>query len=270
MSTTIPASVVKRLRDETGAGMMACKQALAETEGDFEAAKRLLREKGVVQALKRQARETTEGRVLARVAGRRGTIVAVGCETEPVANNDEFLAFAQRVLDQVEEEGPDAIERLGDETRELVAKLGENVVIRGAARYEAAEGETVTAYVHPPANKIGVLVRVRGGSEELARQLAMHISFAAPRWTARDEVTADYVESERAIYEKLPEVAAKPEQTREKIVEGMLNKRFFAASPGGVLSEQQWIHDTNKTVRQVLDEAGMEVLEFVRLSVLSE
>jgi elongation factor Ts len=270
MSTTIPASLVKRLRDETGAGMMDCKQALAETEGDFDAAKRLLREKGVVQALKRQARETTEGKVLARVEVGRGTIVAVGCETEPVANNEEFLAFAQRVLDEVEVNGPEAIERLGGETQELVAKLGENVVIRGAARYDAADGEAITAYVHPPANKIGVLLRVRGGNDELARQLAMHISFSAPRWTIRDEVTADYIESERAIYEKLPEVAAKPEQAREKIVEGMLNKRFYAASPGGVLSEQQWIYDTSKTVRQVLEEAGMDVVEFVRLSVLSE
>jgi elongation factor Ts len=267
MSTTIPASLVKQLRQETGAGMMACKNALAETAGDLEAARTLLRERGMAAAVKHMQRETTEGKVLARVDGNRGSLVAVGCNTEPVAGNEEFLRFANRVLHTVEEQGPEAVDSLESERQEVVAKLGENIVVRGAARVEAGEGERVTAYVHPPRHQIGVLLRARGGTDELARQLAMHISFAAPRWTVREEVTPDYVESERAIYEKLPDVASKPEQARGKIVEGMLNKRFYAASPGGVLTEQPWIHDTAKTVRQALEEGGMEILDFVRFSV---
>jgi elongation factor Ts len=267
MSTTVPASLVKQLRDETGAGMMDCKRALTETGGDLEAARKLLREQGMAHAIKRQVRETTEGKVVHRLDATRGTMVAVGCETEPVANNEQFLAFANRVLDAVEENGPEAIDSLEEERIATVAKLGENIVVRGAARYEAGEDEHIAAYVHPPAAKIGVLVKVRGGDDQLARQLAMHISFAAPRWATRDEVTADYVESEREVYEKLPEVASKPEEHRAKIIEGMLAKRFYAASPGGVLGEQPWIHDTNKTVRQALEEAGMEVVEFVRFSV---
>jgi elongation factor Ts len=267
MSTTVPASLVKQLRDETGAGMMDCKRALTETGGDLEAARKLLREQGMAHAIKRQVRETTEGKVGYRVTETRGTMVAVGCETEPVSNNEEFLAFAKRVLDAVEEYGPEAIDSLDEERTALVAKLHENIVIRGAARYDAGEGERIAAYAHPPANKIGVLVKVRGGDDQLARRLAMHISFAAPRWVTRDEVTADYVDSEREVYEKLPEVASKPEEHRAKIIEGMLAKRFYAASPGGVLAEQPWIHDTTKTVRQALEDAGMEVVEFVRFSV---
>jgi elongation factor Ts len=267
MATTIPAGLVKQLRDETGAGMMDCKRALSEAGGDLDAARRLLRERGMAQALKRQVRETTEGKVLSRLDDGRGVLVAVGCETEPVSNNEEFLAFANRVLDLVDEQGPDAVETLKDEQQALIAKLGENIVTRGAARFEAAEGERVAAYVHPPANKIGVLVKVRGGTDELARQVAMHIAFSAPRWTTRTEVTDDWVESERAIYERLPEVLSKPEQARPKIVEGMLNKRFYAASPGGVLDEQAWIYETSKTVKQALEEASAEIVGFARYSV---
>jgi len=266
-ATEIPASLVKQLRDETGAGYMECKRALVESGGDFEAARKYLREHGLAQAIRRQVRETTEGKVGCRVDGNRGTLVAVGCETEPVSGNEEFLAFAKRVLEVVEEQGPGAVDSLKDEQQTLIAKLGENIVIRGAARFDAQEGARIAAYVHPPANKIGVMVELRGGSDELARQLAMHISFSAPRWQTRAEVTDDYVEAERAVYEKLPDVASKPEEVRPKIVEGMLNKRFFAASPGGVLEEQPWIYDDKKSVGRVLAEAGAELAGFVRYAV---
>jgi elongation factor Ts len=267
MSTTIPANLVKQLRDETGAGMMDCKRALEEANGNLDAARTLLREKGMAQAVKHQQRATTEGLVAHRLAGGRGTMIAIGCESEPVSKTHEFQAFAERVLDEVEANGPEALDALDQERQELSAKLRENVTLRGAARYTAEEGERIAAYVHPPRNQIGVLLRARGGTDELARQLAMHISFSAPRWTTRDEVTSDYAESERAIYQKLPEVASKPEAARAKIVEGMLNKRFYAASPGGVLLEQAWIYEDKKKVGQVLEEAGMEVVEFVRFSV---
>ena len=135
-----------------------------------------------------------------------------------------------------------------DERIELIAKLGENIVVVGAERFEAPEGNVLAAYAHPPANKIGVLVELEGGSEELARQLAMHISFAAPEWTTRDDVPAEVVSAERSIYTNTDEVQSKPEAAREKIVDGMLNKRFFAAVPGGALVEQAWIHEPSKTV----------------------
>jgi elongation factor Ts len=262
-TTEIPANLVKQLRDETGAGMMDCKRALQESGGDVEVAKRLLRERGMAAAGKRAGRETTEGIVLARLDGKYGTLVAVGCETEPVSKNDEFLAFAQRVLETVERDGPEAVDQLEGERVELVGKIGENVAVRGATRFEQEGDETLAAYVHPPANKIGVLVRVRG-SASLARQLAMHISFAAPRYRSRDEVPAEEVGSERAIYENSDEVQSKPEQVRHNIVEGMLRKRFFAQI---ALLDQEWIHESGKTVGQVLQEQDAEVLDFVRYAL---
>src|SRR5437868_1904534 len=172
----ISATLVKELRDRTGAGMMDCKRALQETNGDMEAAVVLLREKGMAQAAKRAGRETTEGKVGYRLAddGSKGTMVAVGCETEPVSNNDEFLAYAKQVLEAVDAKGVAAA-------------------------------------------------------------------------------------TEREIFANSDEVQSKPEQAREKIVDGMLNKRFFGAN---VLVDQEWIHDSSKTVRQALNEGGAEVLEF--------
>src|ERR687896_2191503 len=122
--------------------MMDCKRALVETNGDLEAAEKLLRERGIVRAGKRAGRATTEGKVGFRVAedGSRGTMVAVGCETEPVSNNDEFLSFAKRVLEAVEQAGPGGEQSLEEERVQLVAKLGENVVVAGAARYEVVDG----------------------------------------------------------------------------------------------------------------------------------
>jgi elongation factor Ts len=267
VSTTIPASQVKELRDATGAPMMDAKRALEETGGDIDAARTLLREKGIAGAAKRAGRETSEGLVGYRIEGSVGTMVAVGCETDFVSGNDEFQAFAKSVLEAVHADGSDAVASLEDTRAALAGKLGENIVVVGAERYETGEGEVVNAYAHPPANKIGVIVKLEGGSEELARQLAMHISFAAPEWLSKDDVPADTVEAERQVYLNSDELQGKPEQAKEKIVEGMLAKRFYAMQPGGTLTEQPWIHDSAKTVGQALNEAGARVLAFKRFSV---
>lgn len=265
--TVISASLVKELRELTGAGMMDCKRTLQETGGDIEAARTLLREKGLASASKRADRATSEGLVGVMVDGSTGSIVGVGCETEPVSKNDEFHAFCERVLRTLQASGVEALEALDAERLELMGKLGENIVVIGATRFDG--GGTLAAYVHPPANKIGVLVDLDGGTEELGRQLAMHISFAAPEWTTRDDVPAGAVESERQIYLNSDEVLSKPEAAREKIVDGMLGKRFFAASPGGVLVDQAWIHDASKSVGQALQEAGASVQGVKRVSVAS-
>ena len=267
MSTTISASLVKELRDATGAGMMDCKRALEETNGDLDAARTLLRERGMASAGKRAGRETTEGLVGFIVGGNVGSILGIGCETEPVSKNDEFQDLGIKVLRAVHAEGATAVEAFEDERIDLIAKLGENIVLVGAARFEAPEGNVIAGYAHPPANKIGVLVELEGGTEELARQLAMHISFAAPEWTTRDGVPAEVLAAERSIYLNSDEVQSKPEAAREKIVDGMLNKRFFAATPGGALVEQAWIHEPSKTVGQALSEAGASIARFTRVSV---
>ncbi len=265
--TAISASLVKELRDQTGAGMMDAKRALEETSGDLEAARRILRERGMAQAGKRAGRETTEGVVLVSISGNVGTIVAVGCETEPVSKNEQFLAYAERVRDVVAERGADAVHDVEEERQELVGKINENIVVVGAARVEAEEGESLAEYVHPPANKIGVLVRVRGENAAAARRLAMHITSAAPSWLRREDVPQELVAAERDVYRASDELQGKPEQAREKIVEGMLNKRFFAAYPGGALLEQPWIHDTSLTVAKALAEEGLEVGAFERFAL---
>ena len=247
--------------------MMDCKRALEETSGDLDAARTLLRERGMASAGKRAGRETTEGLVGYIVDGSLGSMVGVGCETEPVSKSDEFQEFATNVLRVVHADGPTAVESFEEQRMELIAKLGENIVIVGAERFEATEGNAIAAYAHPPANKIGVLVELGGGSEELARQLAMHISFASPEWATRDDVPADVLAAERSIFENSDEVQSKPEAAREKIVDGMLNKRFFAATPGGALVEQAWIHEPSKTVGQAMADAGASVVGFVRISV---
>ena len=260
----ISASLVKELRDRTGAGMMAAKRALEETGGDVEAAQRMLREQGMAAAGKRAGRATTEGEVLATISGTVGALVAVGCETEPVSKNEKFLAFAEAVLEAVEADGPEAVAGLEEQRLELIGQLGENIEVAGATRMEAAEGELLAEYVHPPANKIGVLVRVKGNDPAAARRLAMHVSFAAPRFRSVDEVPEEELANERAIYENQADVQSKPEEVRAKIVEGRLRKEFLS---GVALSEQSWIHDPSLTAGKALEEAGLEVVEFVRYAL---
>ena len=262
--TDISAAMVKQLRDATSAGMMDCKRALQETSGDFDAAVKLLREKGMASAAKRADRETTEGIVLTQTDDERGTIVAVGCETEPVSKNDDFRAFARDVLREVHDRGESAVEVLEERRIELSGKLGENIQVVGVRRMTAAHGETFVSYVHPPAHKIGVLLKVKGGSPGMPMQLAMHVAYARPTFSTRDQVPVDLVATEREILQNSDEVQSKPENVREKIVEGMLNKRFYAES---VLGEQTWIHDTNLTVAKALEQGGLELVEYAWYSL---
>jgi elongation factor Ts len=263
--TEISAAMVKELRDATSAGMMECKRALQETGGDFDEAVKLLRERGMASAAKRAGRETTEGIVLVQSDDSTGTIVAVGCETEPVSKNEDFEAFARDVLREVHEQGEEAgLAPLEQRRAELSARLGENIQVVGARRMRAEHGERFVSYVHPPARKIGVLLKVKGGSPELPRELAMHIAFARPTYTSRAEVPAELVVAEREILENSDDVRSKPENVREKIVEGMLNKRFYAES---VLEEQAWIHDTALTVKQALEQGGLQLLDYAWFSL---
>ena len=202
--TEITADLVRELREMTGAPMMDTKRALVDTGGDIEAAKQLLRERGMAQANKRAGNQTPEGVVLTRIDDSKGTIVAVGSETEPVSKNDEFRAFAERVLDAVDKDGPDAVESLEDERSRAGRRRSARTSSSAAPRASRARTATPSpAYVHPPANKIGVLVRAEG-SPEAARRLAMHIAFAAPRYATRDEVPEEEIDSERRCSRSCP------------------------------------------------------------------
>ena len=262
--TDITAGMVKQLRDATSAGMMECKRALVETDGDFDEAVKLLREKGMASAAKRADRETIEGKVAVMVRDAVGALGAVGCETEPVSNNDDFLAYAEKVLRTVFEGGEAS--SLEVERVELAAKLGENIQVVGTKRMEAADGETISSYVHPPANKVGAMVKTRGGDPEVGRSLALHLTFARPTYGNRDEVPQGLVDAEREILANSEEVLGKPENVREKIVEGQLNKKFYGES---VLTEQTWYRadESTATVAKYLKERGVELVDYAWYAV---
>jgi elongation factor Ts len=264
--TEISAAMVKQLRDATSAGMMDCKRALQETGGDFDEAVKLLREKGMASAAKRADRETSEGKVGVMVRDDVGAIVAIACETEPVSNNDEFLGYAEGVLKGVFADGDEAAASLEDQRVALTAKLGENIQVVGVRRMTAVDGEALSFYVHSPANKVGALVRTKGGDAAEARSLALHLTFARPTYSSRGEVPQELVDAEREILSNSEDVRAKPEAVRDKIVEGQLNKRFYGEA---VLSEQTWYRADEFTgsVEQYLKERGIELLDYAWYSV---
>jgi elongation factor Ts len=262
--TEISAGMVKQLRDATSAGMMDCKRALQDTDGDFDEAVKLLREKGMASAAKRADRETSEGKVGVMVRESVGALTAIGCETEPVSNNDDFLSFAEQVLKTVFEGGEaSAVEPA---RVELAVKLGENIQIVGTKRMEAGDGEVLSYYVHGPANKVGALVRTKGGDAAAARSLALHLTFARPTYGTRDEVPQELVDAEREILSNSEEVLSKPENVRDKIVEGQLNKKFYGES---VLTEQTWYRadESTGTVAKYLAEQGIELLDYAWYAV---
>jgi elongation factor Ts len=261
--TEITAAMVKELRDATSAGMMECKRALQETSGDFDEAVKLLREKGMASAAKRADRETSEGKVDIRIDGNVGAIAAVGCETEPVSKNEDFLAFVEKVLETVFAGGdPSSLEA---ERVDLAARLGENIQIVGSKRMEAAGDELLSSYIHPP-GKVGALVHTKGGDPEAARSLALHLTFARPTYTTRDEVPQTLVDAEREILSNSEEVLSKPENMREKIVEGQLNKKFYAEA---VLLDQTWYRadESTSTVAKYLEERGIELIDYAWYAV---
>ncbi|HEY2325872.1 MAG TPA: translation elongation factor Ts [Gaiellaceae bacterium] len=264
--TEISAAMVKELRDATSAGMMDCKRALQETNGDFDEAVKILRERGMAQAAKRAERETSEGKVGIMVRDGVGAIVAIGCETEPVSNNEDFLSYSEAVLKAVFENGEGAVDGLEEDRVAIAAKLGENVQVIGAKRMESSDDEMLSFYAHAPANKVGALVKTKGGDADTARSLALHLTFAKPTYGSRDEVPTELVDAEREILTNSDEVQSKPENVREKIVEGMLNKRFYAES---VLSEQTWYRadESTATVGKFLQERGIELLDYAWYSV---
>ncbi len=270
----ISAADVKKLRDQTGAGMMDCKKALESSDGDFDKAAEYLRIKGQAQAGKREDRTASNGLVAAHVEDGVGTLVEVNCETDFVAKSEKFQAVAQAVLDQaVKIKAEDAATLLASEVEpgktveqllvEANASLGEKVEVRRVARLEAPH---VASYLHrtspdlPP--QIGVLVAVDAESG-VARDIAMHAAAMSPGYLTRDAVPADVVETERRVAEEKSREEGKPEQALPKIVEGRVDAFF----KDNVLLEQKFAKDPSKTVRQLLTEAGLTATGYARFKV---
>jgi elongation factor Ts len=268
------AADVKKLRDLTGAGMMDCKKALEEAEGDFDKAVEILRVKGAKDVGKRAGRTAANG--LIAHAGK--ALLELNCETDFVAKNADFIALAQRLVEHGETAGASDSQSLlssamadgrsvADHLQEFSAKIGEKLVLNRFGRLDG----TVAVYLHrksqdlPPA--VGVLVEYSGASDEAgdadARAVAMQIAAMRPKYVRRDEVPADVVESERRIAEQTAREEGKPEPALPKIVEGRVNAFF----KDFVLLEQASVADQKKSVKQVLAEAGIEVTRFLRFEV---
>ena len=268
----ITASMVKELRERTGAGMMECKKALTESNGDIDAAAEALRKSGLAKADKKASRVTAEGRVSTAQSGGKAVLVEINSETDFVAKDDNFVAFTNAVAEAaLPVEGTD-IESLKDarlasgETVEegraaLISKIGENIQIRRIARVDSTNN--VASYVH--GGRIGVLVEVQGGDEELARGLAMHIAAMNPPHNKASDVPAEFIAKEKEIeMAKMSDKdRSKPAEILEKIISGKINKIVNEVTLYG----QPYVLNTDQTGEQALKAAGADVIGFQRLEV---
>jgi len=272
----ITAQAVKALRDRTGAGMMDCKKALTETNGDLDEAVKYLRTKGLAAAAKKAGRAANDGMITIVGDERKMAILELNCETEPVSKLDDFRDFGNALVRQVLETGASSAEELkaqrfaGDaehtveETVSLkVAVIGENIVLNQCALIEAAPGNTLASYIHM-GGKIGVVVEGSGGATpEALHDVALHIAATEPRYVTRDEITDELLATEREIALKQAMEAGKPEEIAKKIVEGKMEK-FYVSE---VLLEQPFAKDSDTSVGQYLKETSGEnatVVRFVR------
>lgn len=276
----ITAADVKALREKTGAGMMDCKKALGETNGDFEQAVDWLRKKGLAAAAKKSGRTAAEGLVAAIVndEGTRGAVVELNSETDFVARNDKFqdaaLAVAKVALDNNAEIDalkatpfPGKSHDVAGEISELIGVIGENINLRRSA---AVDGDIVISYVHnatqPGLGKIGVLVGLKGDkskAEEVGKQVAMHIAAVRPESLNVESLDPALVERERAIFTEQARNSGKPENIIEKMIEGRIRKYYGEV----VLLEQPFVIDGKTPVKQVLKDAGLEITEYVRFTL---
>ncbi len=263
------AADVKRLREMTGAGMMDCKKALEENAGDFDKAVEGLRIKGAKDVGKRAERATAEG----LVAADNGVLIELNSETDFVAKNDEFIELANKVVQAAKAVNSSDLEvvkaaeldgkTVGEVVQELAAKIGEKLELRRVASFDGK----VATYLHrrsadlPPA--VGVLVEYTGDSEEAARGAAMQVAALKPSYLTRDEVPEDVVANERRIAEETARSEGKPEQAMPKIIEGRLNG-FFKEN---VLLDQPSVQDNKKTVKALLDEAGVTIKRFAHIEI---
>ncbi len=265
----IKPALVKELRERTGAGMMDCKKALVESDGDIEAAAELLRKAGQAKADKKSGRVAAEGQVLVKSAAGRHAVVEVNSETDFVANDENFKEFAEAVAQAVLSANPDSVEALMDldvdgqtveEARQaLITKVGENIAVR---RFELLESAApVGTYTHM--GRIGVVVELDGGDETLARDIAMHVAATAPQCVSRDDIPAEQIDKEREILSAQALQEGKPANIVEKMVEGRLRKFFDEITLVG----QPFVKDPDQKVGDLLKANNASVRRFIRYAV---
>ncbi|HXI78281.1 MAG TPA: translation elongation factor Ts [Steroidobacteraceae bacterium] len=265
----ITADTVKQLRERTGAGMMECKKALVETQGDLDAAAELMRKSGLAKADKKAARGGAEGTVAVERAGNTAVLVEVNCETDFVARGDEFQGFARSVARAALEKAPADVNALvalssgastlDEQRRVLIAKIGENISVRRFSRV-TSQG-ALGAYIH--GGRIGALVALKGGDEALARDLAMHVTAANPAYIDAAGVPSAVLDKEREILAEQTKAEKKPPEIIAKMVEGRLRKYLAEITLVG----QPFVKDPDTTVEKLLKASGATVVQFVRYAV---
>jgi elongation factor Ts len=264
----ITAALVKELRERTSLGMMECKNALVEADGDIDQAIELLRKASGMKAAKKAGRTAAEGVVLVKIASDNsaGVMVEVNSETDFAAKEQNFTNFAKQVLDAVFEIKESDVSKLMEGDLEearlgLVQKIGENITVRRAAVI-AEEGLTVGSYVHSN-NKIAVLVSLRGGDEELAKDVAMHVAAVNPMVVNAEEVPADVLSKESEIYTAQAAESDKPADIVEKMVSGRLRKFIEEVT----LTEQAFVRDPDIKVGKLVKDGNAEIVSFIRYEV---
>ena len=266
----ITATMVKELRDKTGAGMMDAKKALVEVDGDMDKAMEVLRQKGIASAEKKMGRIAAEGRVGSYIDSTVGAMIEVNCETDFVAKNEEFIELTNGLAELVAKTNPADVAALeattcpkcgkliSDVLKEKIASIGEKITIRRFVRYEG----NVATYIHN--GKIGVLLETSVADAELAKDICLHIASSAPEFVSRNEIPASVIEEERRIEMGKEDLQKKPEQIREKIVEGRVNKLMAERC----LLEQSFVKNPDLTIEQLVS-GKLDIKRFTRF-VLGE
>ncbi|HEB92469.1 MAG TPA: elongation factor Ts [Gammaproteobacteria bacterium] len=268
----ITAALVKELRERTGAGMMECKKALVETQGDIETAIELMRKTGLAKADKKAGRIAAEGLIVFKASddGKRAVMVEVNCETDFVTKGDDFINFAHSVAETALKVQPadidallataiDGADSVADATKALIAKIGENTNVR---RFVARSTDGVLGcYLH--GGRIGVMVELQGGDEALARDVAMHVAASHPACVSEADVPAGMIEKEKAIFAAQAAESGKPAEIVEKMVAGRIKKYLTEVT----LLGQPFVKDPDQTVGQLVENAGASVVGFERLEV---
>ena len=264
----VTAALVKELRERTGAGMLDCKKALVETDGDIEQAIENMRKSGQAKAAKKAGRIAAEGVILTKVANGRATMLELNCETDFVARDDSFLKFGNELLQLAAEKNINDVDTLNDAelngekvsaVREaLVAKIGENI---GPRRVINVEGDNLGAYVH--GGRIGVISILDGGDEELAKDVSMHVAAANPQYVKPENVPEEVVEKEKSIQIEIAMQSGKPAEIAEKMVAGRMKKFTGEVS----LTGQPFVKDPSINVSELLSNNNADVINFVRFEV---
>ena len=267
--SNISAALVKELRERTGAGMMDCKKALTEANGDIELAIENMRKSGQAKAAKKAGRIAAEGIILARAEGNAAVMIELNCETDFVAKDASFRAFGDKVLAIAVANKISSLEALkaaefdnGESVEvtlnNMIAKLGENMNLR---RIVVVEGENLGTYIH--GGRIGVITKLVGGTADLAKDLAMHVAANNPQFVKPEDVSAEVVAKEREIQVDIAINSGKPKEIAEKMVEGRMKKFTGEIS----LTGQMFVKDPSVSVADLLKKEGADVLEFIRFEV---